>query len=151
MTGIAYSRWEGPIEAAAVPLLALCRRVFADFDEDYLLARLPAATDADLWLAEADGEWMGFKLGYRRGAELLYSWLGGVDPRMRGQGIAGELMDRQHAHAAKAGYRFVETRTRASNNAMILLNLRHGFHVCGFELDAKGIEVVHQRKRLVPG
>jgi hypothetical protein len=57
-------------------------------------------------------------------------------------------MERQHAHAAAAGYRFVETRTRAANNPMILLNLRHGFHVAGFEVDAKGIPVVIQRKAL---
>ena len=37
---------------------------------------------------------------------------------------------------------------RAANNPMILLNLRHGFHVAGFETDSSGIAVVIQRKQL---
>ena len=148
MPKIEYQRWTGPIADAADPLLALCRAVFAEFDAAYLLDRLPRIAGPDLWLAIEGGEWVGFKLGYRRGEALLYSWLGGVHPRLRGRGVASELMERQHACAAALGYRFVETRTRAANNPMIQLNLRHGFHVAGFEVDAHGIEVVIQRKRL---
>ncbi|WBY08808.1 GNAT family N-acetyltransferase [Sphingomonas sp. 7/4-4] len=148
MSDTDYQRWAGPIADAADPLLALCKAVFAEFDSAYLLDRLPRVADPDLWLAIEGGEWVGFKLGYRRGDALLYSWLGGVHPRLRGQGVASELMERQHAHAAAVGYRFVETRTRAANNPMILLNLRHGFHITGFEVDARGIPVVIQRKAL---
>ncbi|NIJ18613.1 GNAT superfamily N-acetyltransferase [Sphingomonas naasensis] len=148
MAEIDYQRWTGTVADAADPLLALCTAVFGTFDPAYLRGRVPHIADADLWLAIDQGEWVGFKLGYRRGEGLLYSWLGGVDPRMRGQGVASELMRRQHDHAAAAGYRFVETSTRAANNPMILLNLRHGFHVAGFEIDARGIAVVIQRKEL---
>jgi len=148
MPQIDYQRWTGPIADAADPLLGLCTAVFGEFDPAYLLDRLPRVTDPDLWLAIEGGEWAGFKLGYRRGDTLLYSWLGGVHLRLRGQGVASQLMERQHSHAAAAGYRFVETRTRAANNPMILLNLRHGFHVAGFEVDAHGIAVVTQRKTL---
>jgi GNAT superfamily N-acetyltransferase len=148
MPQIEYQHWTGPIADAADPLLALCQAVFDEFDPAYLLGRLPRIADPYLWLAFEGGEWAGFKLGYRRGDALLYSWLGGVHPRLRKHGAASALMQRQHAHAASAGYRFVETRTRAANNPMILLNLRHGFHVAGFEVDARGIEVVVQRKAL---
>lgn len=146
---IGYERWQGSMAEAADPLLALCRSVFAEFNDAYLLDRLPRLDDPDLWLAIEGGAWRGFKLGYRRGSHLLYSWLGGVDAALRGQGVASELMRHQHAHAAALGYRFVETRTRAANNAMILLNLRHGFHVAGFEIDAHGNPVVTQRKALI--
>jgi GNAT superfamily N-acetyltransferase len=147
---IGYERWQGGMAEAAGPLLALCRSVFPDFIDAYLLDRLPRLHDPLLWLAVEDGEWKGFKLGYRRGSELFYSWLGGVAPELRGRGVAGELMRLQHEDAAARGYRFVETRTRAANNPMILLNLRHGFHVAGFETDAHGIPVVIQRKVLEP-
>ncbi len=132
----------------AAPLLALCRSIFADFPERYLLDRLPGLADPVLWLAAEAESWKGFKLGYRRGPELLYSWLGGVAPELRGHGVASELMRLQHEHAAANGYRFVETRTRAANNAMIRLNLRHGFHIAGFENDPRGVAVVIQRKSL---
>lgn len=148
MSQIEYQRWTGSIADASDLLLALCTAVFGEFDPLYLLGRLPHIADPDLWLAIEGSEWAGFKLGYRRGDALLYSWLGGVHPRLRGQGVASELMQRQHAHAAASGYRFIETRTRAVNNPMILLNLRHGFHVAGFEVDARGIAVVTQRKTL---
>lgn len=148
MSDIEYQRWTGPIADAADPLLALSDAVFGGFDPAYLRGRLPHIADPDLWLAIEGGEWGGFKLGYRRGDALLYSWLGGVHPRLRGKGVASALMTRQHEHAVAAGYRFVETRTRAANNPMILLNLRHGFHVTGFETDARGIAIVTQRKTL---
>lgn len=145
---IVYRRWEGPIELAAQPLLALYRAVFDDVVETYLLDRLAGLDDPDLWLAEADGQWVGFKLAYRRGPDLLYSWLGGVRPAHRGQGIASALTVLQHDHARAWGYAHVETRTRAPNNAMIQVNLRHGFQICGFEVDARGIAMVLQRKAL---
>ena len=140
--------WDAPIAEAAAMLLTLCRATLDGFDDRYLLARLAKVDDPDLWLAEAEGTPVGFKLGYRRGAELLYSWLGGVHPDWRRHGIAAALMVRQHDHALAQGYRFIETRTRAANNAMLILNLRHGFHVCGHEVDARGIAVVTQRKTL---
>lgn len=145
---ITYERFEGAVAEAAAPLLHLCRSVFPDFTDSYLIDRLARLEDPLLWLAIEEGSWKGFKLGYRRGDALLYSWLGGIAPELRGHGVASELMRRQHADAAARGYRFVETRTRAANNPMILLNLGHGFHVAGFETDTRGIPVVLLRKML---
>ena len=145
---ITYRRWPGAVDATAEPLLALYTGVFEHIDENYLLSRLPNMTDPMLWIAGDEAGWVGFKLGYRRGATLLYSWLGGVHPRARGQGVASALMARQHEAALAEGYTHIETRTRAANNAMLMLNLRHGFHVCGHEVDARGIPVVTLRKTL---
>ncbi len=147
---IAYERWQGSMAEAAEPLLALCRTVFPDFSDAYLLDRLPRLADPVLWIAVEQGRCKGFKLGYRRGADILYSWLGGVAAEVRGQGVASELMRLQHAQAAADSYGFVETRTRATNNPMILLNLRHGFFIAGYETDARGVAVVTQRKALNP-
>ncbi|MGY4398225.1 GNAT superfamily N-acetyltransferase [Sphingomonas sp. UYAg733] len=132
-------------------LLELCAEIFPGFDQEYLASRLPRATEPDLWLAYDAAGIVGFKLGYRRGASLFYSWLGGVHPRARRAGVAEALMERQHARALASGYTHIETRTRAANNGMIILNLRHGFHVAAFEIDASGIPVVTQRKDLRAG
>ena len=130
-------------------LADLCARIFDSFDPDYLARRLPVLIDPVLHLAQDDaGAVLGFKLGYRRGPSLLYSWLGGVVPEARGQGIAARLMQAQHDWAAAQGYHWVETRTRASNNRMIIVNLTAGFHIAGVESDEAGHLVVIQRRRL---
>jgi GNAT superfamily N-acetyltransferase len=138
-----------PLTDQADTVLSLCNAAFGSFSPAYLLDRLPTLDTPVLHLAHgADGNAQGFKLGYRRGDDLLYSWLGAVHPRAAGQGLGMALMTAQHEWARSQGYRFVETRTRAANNRMIMLNLRAGFTICGFELDRSDIPVVIQRKAL---
>ena len=134
-------------DARAQPLAQLCARVFPGFDPVYL-GRLAHVHEPLLCRALADGAMIGFKLGYRRGDALFYSWLGGVDPDFRRRGIADALTRLQHETLVRRGYRFVETRTRAANAAMLIVNLRAGFHITGYETDAKGFAVVTQRKPL---
>lgn len=134
-------------KARAAPLAPLCARVFPEFDAVYL-DRLAHVDEPLLCRALADGELIGFKLGYRRGTTLFYSWLGGVDPDFRRRGIADALGVLQHDTLATRGYRHVETRTRAANAAMLIVNLRAGFVITGYETDAKGLAVVTQRKKL---
>ncbi|QNQ08413.1 GNAT family N-acetyltransferase [Sphingomonas alpina] len=148
MSDIEYRRYKGSADEAIALLLPLCLTLFPGFDPDYLALRLPGIAEPELWLAYREGELAGFKLGYRRGPHLFYSWLGGVHPSARRLGIADALMVRQHEAAAASGYTHVETRTRAVNNAMIIVNLRHGFQVVGFEIDTNGIPIVTQRKDL---
>jgi ribosomal protein S18 acetylase RimI-like enzyme len=144
-----YQRFAGSLDDAAAIMLPLCRGMFAGFTDDYLRSRLPLVVDPRLWLAMRDGTTVGFKFGYRREPDLFYSWLGGVDASARKLGIASELMKRQHADLADAGYRFVATRTRAANNAMLILNLKQGFQIAGYEIDQDQKAVVWQRKALV--
>jgi GNAT superfamily N-acetyltransferase len=138
-----------PVRALAPELLALSQRAFPGFDAAYLEGRLRHVDRPCVVLARAaDGALIGFKLGYRRGTDLFYSWLGAVDPAWRRGGIARGLMDLQHDWAGREGYRFIETRTRASNQPMIILNLRSGFRIVGVETDRHGEIVVTQRRDL---
>jgi len=130
-------------------LIAVAAAVFEDFDGRYITARIDQITDPLLLVARQDDRWIGFKIGYRQG-QTFYSWLGGTIPGARGRGVARRLMQAQHAAAAARGFCSVETRTRASNTPMIILNLRSGFEIIGFEVDRDGIPVVTQRKRLTP-
>lgn len=134
-------------DARNQPLAALCARVFPSFEPAYL-DRLAHVDEPMLCRALVGDELVGFKLGYRRGARLFYSWLGGVDPDFRRRGIADALSALQHDTLAARGYRHVETRTRAANAAMLIVNLRAGFRITGYETDANGIPVVTQRKEL---
>ena len=91
---------------------------------------------------------VGFKLGYDREVGVFYSWLGGVRRDHRRRGVAAALMVMQHSDLRRDGYRCVETRARAENSAMIILNLKHGFEITGTEFDALRRFVVWQRKAL---
>jgi predicted GNAT superfamily acetyltransferase len=146
---ITYATISGDAARNPDELLDLCRVAFDGFSVEYLTSRLPHVDAPSLVTARfANGSLAGFKLGYRRGTALFYSWLGGVHPDARRQGVAAELMRLQHAQAKSRGFTTVETRTRVANNAMLILNLKSGFQIHGFEVDPSGHKVVIQRKAL---
>src|SRR6056297_1748216 len=116
-------------QAANLELLVeMANQVFEDFDPAYIEDRLPHMIQPVLLVARDEAGPVGFKLGYRD-QDSFYSWLGGVDPRARRQGLASRLMRAQHEHVRTLGYRSVTTRTRAANRPMIVLNLKFGFEI----------------------
>jgi GNAT superfamily N-acetyltransferase len=137
--------------AASDEIASLCYLLFPDFSDAYLTDRLPRVTGLALVAARGpDGALLGFKLGYVRGEGTFYSWLGGVHPSLRRQGVGRMLMQRQHDWARERGYAYVETKTRTVNNAMIILNLKSGFHIVAYEDDGTGRPTVTQRAELRP-
>ncbi len=74
---------------------------------------------------------VGFKLGYERTPEEFYSWLGGVLPEWRKQGIAQELLRLQHTKVKALGYEKITTKSRNQFTQMLILNLKSGFHIVG--------------------
>lgn len=130
-------------------LTALSDRIFTDFDPGYFADRLPRRDGLALHIAESDASAaLGYKLGYRQEESVFYSWMGGVRPEARGRGIAAALMAAQHEWAAAQGYRWIETRTRAGNQAMLRANRRAGFAIIAEEKDEHGGMVLVQRKHL---
>lgn len=129
-------------------LLPLATDVFDDFESVYVKDRLPHIVDPVLVIARDEHGPAGFKLGYRQDS-AFYSWIGGVHPRARRQGLARRLMQAQHDHVSSLGYRSIVTRTRATNRPMIILNLKSGFEIVGFEINGAGFAVVIQRKSIV--
>lgn len=146
---VAITVHEGEEVGGVLDLLPLCQILFPGFQPGELQGRLGWAPDPALVAArDGEGALVGFKLGYRQGTDVFYSWLGGVHPDARRQGIAAALMRHQHDWAKGRGYRFVETRTRAANRAMIILNLQAGFTITGLEVGGAGHAVVTQRLAL---
>lgn len=98
------------------------------------------------WLVEHAGRVVGCKLGYERQPGHYYSWLGGVLPEFRGQGLAAELLGRQHAWAREQGYHRIRTHTYNRWRAMLLLNLRHGFDIIGTVQGRHGLTIVLEKE-----
>ncbi|MEL6349491.1 MAG: GNAT family N-acetyltransferase [Myxococcota bacterium] len=111
-----------------------------------LAARLERAHDP--WgLVALDGDdVIGFKLGYSDRPGRFYSWLGGVAPEYRRQGIAAELMRRQHERCVAAGYTRIRTHTTNDHKPMLLLNIRSGFDIIGVTASPdRGVRIVLER------
>lgn len=88
-------------------------------------------------LAQSQGKYIGFKLGYERRQHQFYSWMGGVDPKFRRHGIARELMTRQHQTIKELGYRTVRTITSNQFKPMLILNLQSGFNIIGTQVSQR--------------
>ncbi|MCC6281298.1 MAG: GNAT family N-acetyltransferase [Saprospiraceae bacterium] len=94
--------------------------------------RLSSAPDLlVLWAENEHKQAVGFKIGYRQDPSTWYSWLGGVLPEYREQGIAGRLMQHQHGWVKSRGYRRIQTKTMNRWRSMLILNLKHGFDIIG--------------------
>nr|WP_239587615.1 GNAT family N-acetyltransferase [Bacillus pakistanensis] len=91
---------------------------------------------------------IGFKIGYDRKIGHFYSWLGGVHPSYRGQGIASHLMKHQHEWCMKHGYETIQTKTKNKWKNMLILNLKSGFDVIGTYTDKQGEPKIILEKKL---
>jgi len=146
-----YHFWPDlPVDDAAAfePLVTVLAEV---------LHSLPADIEADLryrqgqqpvqaWLAFADGQVVGCKLGHERQPGHYYSWLGGVLPSHRRLGIAAALMEQQHTWCRQQGYRRIRTQTFNRWRGMLLLNLQHGFDIVGTLQAARGLTIVLEKE-----
>ncbi|MEQ9103009.1 MAG: GNAT family N-acetyltransferase [Imperialibacter sp.] len=84
-------------------------------------------------VAEADGKIIGFKVGYDRYKDgSFYSWMGGLLPAYRGQGIYQQLTAAMEQWAAEKGYTHMLLKTRNKLKPMIRFCLSQGYYVSGF-------------------
>ncbi len=135
------------VHTAMPAIVTAYHAIFEIAAEGYVEARLPLVGDPVLHAIWNDDRILAFKLGYRRGPHVFYSWLGGVLPESRRLGLGKMLMLEQHDWAQTAGYNAIETQTRTDNRAMIIMNLQCGFEICGLEMGDFHM-MVAQRKKL---
>ncbi len=115
-------------------LADLSFRVFDKIKPGYLRWRLQNMPEVTIVLATSGRTLIGFKAGYASTSDRYYSWLGGVDPEFRQQGVASRLMERQHQWLWESGFDLVQTHVLQANTAMIALNLKYGFEITGMFL-----------------
>jgi predicted GNAT superfamily acetyltransferase len=91
---------------------------------------------------------IGYKIGYEINKDIFYSWLGGVDSNHRKDGIATQLMIKQHQILKENGYRTVQTKTMNKWRGMLLLNIKNGFDVTETYIDDNGLHKIILEKSL---
>ena len=100
-------------------------------------------------LAKSSNKYVGFKVGFERRKKQFYSWMGGVIPQYRKQGIALELMNRQHSWLSEKKYKRVRTQTGNEFRNMITLNIKNGFDIMGTFLNRKNkIRIILEKNLL---
>jgi predicted GNAT superfamily acetyltransferase len=142
-----------PQEPQLTGIVNLLATVFTNQTPDAIRDDLLTAVEHPALLvqfAKFDGDIIGCKLGYEREPGLFYSWLGCVDVRFRGHGIAAELMRQQHDWCREQGYRTIRTKTYNQWRSMLLLNIRSGFDIVGTEPGRHGLKIVLEKSLQAP-
>lgn len=81
-------------------------------------------------IATIDGELAGCKVAYDRFEDgTLYSWLGGVIPKFRMNGLAKKMADFQEAWALDNGFDAIRFKTLNRHKAMLTFAINNGFQV----------------------
>ena len=127
-------------------LVELIRIVFPDIAVDDTVWRLQHMPSLTCWSVHADNQMVAFKIGYAMHLRHYYSWLGGVHPEWKRQGLASQLMTKQHDWLVMNGFESVETCIRSPNEAMEALNLASGFEEVGKRKKHYGYEVTFEKK-----
>lgn len=98
---LTYIQDETPVaESLVVELLHLSLTVFGSEDRLDGTWRIQHMPDFSSFSARGGEALIGFKLGYALTSKRYYSWLGGVHPEFQRDGVARELMQRQHSWIA---------------------------------------------------
>ncbi|HKK81661.1 MAG TPA: GNAT family N-acetyltransferase, partial [Prolixibacteraceae bacterium] len=85
-------------------------------------------------IAEYAGKPVGCKIAYNRYFDgSVYSWLGGVLPPYRRQGIAGQLLEVLEREAKSRFFESIRLKTRNKHVAMLIFSLKYGFRITGVE------------------
>jgi predicted GNAT superfamily acetyltransferase len=119
----------GPNESVLDALLDVYQQLFEDAKLDFFIDRIQTKKDLVITLSYDRDTLIGFKLGYQYNEDTLYSWVGGVLPEYRKQGIAQKLLELQHQMAKEKGYKKVRTKSMNRFKPMIILNLKNGFDI----------------------
>ena len=134
---------EGPIVNGMV---TLHQSIFGISDD--LITRMANKPEILIDIGMDNSRVIGYKIGYQLDTHTFYSWLGGVDPNYRKQGIAAELMKQQHQTLKELGFKVVQTKTMNKWRSMLILNIKNGFDVIDTYTNEKGLNKIILKKKL---
>lgn len=127
-----YKRFDKLESAVIKDIIELEGYVFPEpLSQEKIESELATKFNLSIYIAYNDQKPIGYKVGFERSKRIYYSWIGGIHPDHRCQGVAKNLMKLQHEHAKELGYKVVCTQTDNSFKEMLILNLKSGFDIKG--------------------
>lgn len=121
------------VEESDLAQIAELEAAIPEFDHPYALEALQERIAGRPYLAlvaRVQGQAVGYKLGYAHRPQRFYSWLGGVLPTHRRQGVARALLRHQENWCAER-YKAIEVRSQNRYRGMLMLLLSEGYEVQG--------------------
>ena len=119
-------------------LLKLYTAIFEDAIADFFKDRITSKEEVVSLIAYQNEIPVGFKIGYRYNENTFYSWVGGVLPKYRKQGIAKQLAETQEIVVKEKGYTKLRTKSMNRFKPMLILNLKNGFDIVQVYTNEKG-------------
>ena len=119
-------------EGTIVEVVALSQQI-PEFDnahgaEEY--EKRLSEVDHLILIAEMENRPVGFKVGYQRKNDgSFYSWMGGVLPTYRKDGVAAALANAQEKWARGKGYKTIKFKTLNRHKAMLHFALKNDFNI----------------------
>ncbi len=86
-------------------------------------------------VASVYNEPAGFYIGFELKPTMYFSWLYGVLPEFRRQGIASQLMDAVHAWAPDQGYEGIRFECHNQHRPMLHLAIARNYDIVGIRWD----------------
>ncbi|RZT21696.1 GNAT family N-acetyltransferase [Fictibacillus sp. BK138] len=128
-------------------IIDLHKRIFGESDD--LVKKMDGKPRLLVNVAWNNSQLIGYKIGYELDKKKFYSWLGGVDTRFRGHGVASKLMEQQHQYLKENGYHIVQTKTMNKWRSMLILNIKSGFDIIETYTNKKGLHKIILEKNLL--
>lgn len=115
-------------------------------NSDYFAARIGDKARLAL-IAEINSVPVAYKLGYWISDHVFYSWLGGVNPAYRKQGIAKQLLLEQERRVVAQGAKEIRVKSMNQYRPMLQLLIAQGYDITGTETTVQGEIKIHFMKK----
>ena len=99
---------------------------------EFLLSRLDRAVSLIL-VARIEETLVGYKIGYELTKDTFYSWLGGVVPKYRKNGIATILLNYQENYLRNSGYKQIKVKSMNRFPNMLRLLISKEYEIVSIE------------------
>jgi predicted GNAT superfamily acetyltransferase len=136
---ISYKTIEGYLDTKIYQdIVNLYSEIFKDADLEFFKQRIIEHPKLCSVLAYENDNLIGFKIGYPYSEDTFYSWIGGIIPRFRQQGIATQLTILQEDFVRSKGFFKLRTKSMNQYKPMMVLNLKNGFDITKIYTNSKG-------------
>jgi predicted GNAT superfamily acetyltransferase len=118
-----------PSKELVEDILVVYKSIFEDYKLDFFKDRIHQKEDLLIVICHFQNQLVAFKIGYRYNSGTFYSWVGGVLPQYRRNGIAKKLAELQEQKVKVQGYQAIRTKSMNRFKSMMILNLKNGFDI----------------------